>query len=803
MFVALAALQLLVVVLPVWRGGVGSPLQLAAVLFAALALFLAASSQSGTVAWVTAAFALATVWIGIQLVPFPSAGIRLLSPNADALFRYILGPIGEYPAARPLSLDPPATGRDLAKAVTFVLAMAASGLLAGRQWRRDRLLATVAFSGVLVASAGLVAALANLGPLLEPRFTFYNPNHLAGFLTLSSFIALGFAFRLRRREAALWFFAFVVSAAGVFLSLSRGGISAFFVGAGVFALLHTRRLRIERNEPRLRYAGVPAALALALAVVAYLALDRVVAEMRTVAGAANEVKLALVPVALSIVRRFPLIGIGRGAFETFFAAYKVEPEQVTFTYLENEWLQPIVDLGIPVGILLVAAVAWTWSRAARSRDLSRPEIGALAGTAALAAQNLVDFSLELLGVAIPFAVVLGVLSRAQPSLPLRPRTIRIAGLGSLLLAMGGIALWLRHPTEVDARRVAGAREPADVVAGARAAAMWHPADFVPQAAAGIALVKANRCPEALPWLNRAMKLNPTAAEPHRFAGRCLAAAGEKAFAKREYRLAALFGDPNALAEATRHFPELDDLVAIAPDTPSGLIGLASLLAADRPGDAASILRRAWTDYRDVASLRWLAQLTLQLDDPEEALELASKLRELQPLDFAGFTTAAAALEKLDRSEEAKGLLEEGARRIPGSPQILQLLIQQAMRRHLYSEARRLAETITTHAPGEVASKHLTIAAILWAQGRHAEAIQAARRGAEMVPDSPGPKVALSNYAAGAGRYEEAIAALESAAGLPSVPAGTYDGRLAELRAARQRQIDASYRQALDLKQSRP
>jgi len=121
LFVALAALQLLVVVLPVWRGGVGSPLQLAAVLFAALALFLAASSQSGTVAWVTAAFALATVWIGIQLVPFPSAGIRLLSPNADALFRYILGPIGEYPAARPLSLDPPATGRDLAKAVTFVL----------------------------------------------------------------------------------------------------------------------------------------------------------------------------------------------------------------------------------------------------------------------------------------------------------------------------------------------------------------------------------------------------------------------------------------------------------------------------------------------------------------------------------------------------------------------------------------------------------------------------------------------------------------------------------------------------------
>ena len=45
----------------------------------------------------------------------------------------------------------------------------------------------------------------------------------------------------------------------------------------------------------------------------------------------------------------------------------------------------------------------------------------------------------------------------------------------------------------------------------------------------------------MPWLTRAMALNPTAPEPHQYVARCLAASGQGALARREYRLAVLYG----------------------------------------------------------------------------------------------------------------------------------------------------------------------------------------------------------------------------------------------------------------------
>ncbi len=649
---------------------------------------------------------------------------------------------------------------------------------------------TVAVSGIVAALVGLGGALLSMSPLLESRLTFVNPNHLAGFLNLTSFSALGFALRSRGQARALWMLGFAVAGAGVFLSLSRGGIGAFFVGASIFALLYIRQIREEQHRPGfLRYAAVPSSVALALAITSYLALDHVVAEIRTVTGAANEVKLALVPIGADLVRRFPLTGIGRGAFETVFAAYKVEPETVTFTHLENEWLQPLIDLGLPVGMLLVAAIAWTWFRAACARNLSRPEIGALAGSAALVAQNTVDFSLELLGVALPFAVVLGVLARSQPSLRLRPAVIRVSAVAFLALGAAGMALWFRHPTEVDAGRVALARGPDEAVALACEATLAHPADYLPQALAGARLVQASRCAEGLPWLNRAMSMNPTAAEPHRYAARCLAGAGQDSLAKREYRLASLFGDPAALAEGMHHYPALEDLFTIAPETPQGLISLAALLSADRPTDAAVVLQRAWNEYGDLPALRWLSSLTLQLGNADRALSLAAHFRDLQPLDPTGWVVGSSALSKLGRPEEAQRLLEEGAARVPGQPAILGLLAQRAVEQRRFSEARRLVESMQAHTAPEVASKRLQVASIFWAQGRFSEALAEARSAAGAVPSDPGPLTAVSNYSAAMARYDEAISALEAAAALPGVHAGLYEKRLTELRAARQAQAD--------------
>ena len=168
-----------------------------------------------------------------------------------------------------------------------------------------------------------------------------------------------------------------------------------------------------------------AGIAGALAIASWLALDPIIAELRTVGDeSSTAVKLALWPAAAQLVREFPLAGIGRGAFATVYPAYKSEPLQRTFTHVENEWLQLPAELGLVAGLGVIALFAWAFFAAARSRDLSRPMAGALAGAGALALHNLFDFSLEIPGVAIPFALVLGLASRAMPRIDVRARVLR-------------------------------------------------------------------------------------------------------------------------------------------------------------------------------------------------------------------------------------------------------------------------------------------------------------------------------------------------------------------------------------------
>jgi Flp pilus assembly protein TadD len=287
---------------------------------------------------------------------------------------------------------------------------------------------------------------------------------------------------------------------------------------------------------------------------------------------------------------------------------------------------------------------------------------------------------------------------------------------------------------------------------------------------------------------RAMLLSPTAPEPHLYAARCLAAGGQDQLARREYRLAILLGRPAALEEAARHFPALDDLLRIAPDTPDGLMALAWLLWSSRKGDSAKVLTLIWRDYRDPRALGPLAEAKLADGDPEEALALARALEGLGPGEAQGYLVAAAALDHLDRGEEAQKELELGAGRVPGSLPVLRVLVRRSLASRRFAHAHSLAERITARSSSELAKKRLLIAEVLAAQERLAEAIDEARGARSAAPQEPESYLELADYCARAGRYEEAIAAVRGAAALPGTPKDAYVPRLRELEASRDAHI---------------
>ncbi len=758
--------------------------------------------ETGSIPALVPGLALAAVVVGLQLVPLPTPLLRAFSPGAGAVLDETLAPLGLYPAWRPLTLDPSATALELAKAAVFTAVAAAVAILGASDRRRDQLLRGLALSGVAVVGVYYGAALTGLSPLLAPTVTFVNPNHLAGFLQIAAWPALGFALRARRAARVGWLLVFAFTVSGVFLSLSRAGIAAFFAAAGIFAVLRLRAgapfdsaaaSRPLRSGRTVAVGGIAAALAIA----SWLALDPIIAELRTVGDeSSTAVKLGLWPVAAQLIREFPIAGIGRGAFETVFPAYKSEPLQRTFTHVENEWLQLPAELGLVAGLGIIALFAWAFFAAARAKDLSRPMAGALAGAGALALHNLFDFSLEIPGVAIPFALVLGLASRAMPRVAVRAWVLRAGVALALVIAAGGLLLHRSLAERSDPAAITAAPTADETIVRARVALAVRPADYVPQAAVGLQLAAEDRCAEALHWLTRAMLRNPTAPEAHRATAWCLARTGRDALAKREYRLAFLYGDGGALAEAFTRFDRPGELLEIAPDTPAGLMAAGYLLR-ERPAEAAEAWLRAWESFGERGALGQLASARLTLGEQEEALRLARLLQERAPRSGTGYVVAARALDALGRGDDALRELELGAARLPGEAEILAPLGWRHLSQKRFSQAKAVFDGIVAKEGPAQTRKRILVARALEGQGRYQEALHEAQVAREVTPGDLASLETFARIAGVVGRYDEAIDALEQASRSPAAKPAAYEPRLAELRKWREQQREQRMMQGLE------
>ncbi len=243
-----AGLALLLALGPLALGGTAPLLLWALVLVSAFAIAASYADgeplRPGPLAGV---FGLSAIACLLQLVPLPGPLLAALSPAA-AQTRAVLG----LSPSGPISLDPPATARELAKFLGYLAAFFAAGKVATSRRARTRLFGAIAATGALCAVIGLghllVGADALFGvvhfsppppPLLTP---FGNPNHLAGLLGLSASLAVGLALSTGRpTRAYLWAIAAVLCEVGLFLSLSRGGIVCALLGQLLLAGLGAAR----------------------------------------------------------------------------------------------------------------------------------------------------------------------------------------------------------------------------------------------------------------------------------------------------------------------------------------------------------------------------------------------------------------------------------------------------------------------------------------------------------------------------------------------------------------------------------
>src|SRR5262249_2133225 len=108
---------------------------------------------------------------------------------------------------------------------------------------------------------------------------------------------------------------------------------------------------------------------------------------------------------IKLAADYPLVGVGRGAFESPGAAYRADDEVVRLGFPESLPIEMASEWGVPVSIALIALCALGAVPLIKATaGLEAGTLGAAAGVIAVVAHEMADFGLEILGVALPTAL---------------------------------------------------------------------------------------------------------------------------------------------------------------------------------------------------------------------------------------------------------------------------------------------------------------------------------------------------------------------------------------------------------------
>jgi O-antigen ligase len=476
----------------------------------------------------------------IQLVPLPAGLLQSLSPAATALRADGSALLGLSPW-QALTTDAPAT---IAAAVVFLalLGLAIVTLrMATSERGRYRILCVVgALCGVTAAIVGIhhLLDLRALYGVYEPEYAaprmlgpLLNANSLACLTAVGATICIGLAAYPRQPGwvRAIWLVVVAGCGAVTVATVSRGATIAFVGGSLItIALLVGQRLLNTDGSKRRRSRFITNALPIGIVAGCMIVLviysnasmvERQISEISVQEFHQTRSKYAAWQSATKLIEEAPILGIGRGSFETNFTRVHAPSGISIYSHVENEYLQAVVDWGIAGALALGVVAIWLVIVAIRRWRDGPLAAGALGALAVVAMQSNVDFGLELLGLAAPLTAIAATLTYV----PLRDakhlqvaRGVRLVHV--LALLAGAVLLLSRVTTSLPEDHRALQRTPS--LAVVRGALERHPLDYYGYAVAAEVLDR-RRDPRAIRILNHAMTLHPTHPGMHRLAAQML------------------------------------------------------------------------------------------------------------------------------------------------------------------------------------------------------------------------------------------------------------------------------------------
>ncbi|MCB1641052.1 MAG: O-antigen ligase family protein, partial [Xanthomonadales bacterium] len=310
----------------------------------------------------------------------------------------------------PWSTDPAASSASL-RALLPAFALLVVGVQLNDVARR-RLLWAVLLVALLSVPLGLAQIVQGSdSPLRLYRPTnhheavglFANRNHYAALLYVGLSLAVGAFLVFDRRlvgrgptrvaHALGWLVLLTILLLGLMLTRSRAG-----VGLALLAMVLSVGIGMQVQR-RIRLSGLMLAGTAIVLAAAWFGFDAISQRLEADWLADNRWRVSAA--AWALAADYGWLGSGAGSFPAAYAAF--EPIDLVgdkiINHAHNDWFEWLVELGLPVALLLLALLAWMWSRARALAQLDWQRASPLILSSALALlllalHSVVDYPLR-------------------------------------------------------------------------------------------------------------------------------------------------------------------------------------------------------------------------------------------------------------------------------------------------------------------------------------------------------------------------------------------------------------------------